>query len=724
MPALVVTAFLLLLPVAASLLAMPAEAQGPALEPDARLPLPQDFIGAFGIRAAVSCQDLRVAWGGQLSSLSGFDWAYARARVSAPDVTAYRSPFETLYMELPEIHVAAPGDAFLYAGYDPQAGIWLAAEERDGSWRGPTVVLPNPVATPFTLASDGTGAFLAWRDISVPNGTLYVGQIDATGTTVASRSVVDADPVHGKWDVQLAARNGEVDVAWTRWNSTGGSAFYAHVVPGVPPTPLPITHDTATPQERNPSFAVFPNGTVLSTVENHRGSGPFLLGSYLLAPYTNFGPTFNVTARIGGGLPSFLDLLADPTGILHATWLDGDSAMRIAEYKVMYASSEDGGATFSAPDRIDSDPTMFGKDSGAFALGTNGDLFILWGDRRDGTGTPKPYLVRATLLTPHAAFTMSADAVFTGTSIQFDASGTDDGDRTLTALLWDFGDGATASGRTATHAFADAGDYLVTLTVTDDRGLPWSVCTRVTVAPLVTWKTVAHSSGFRIDIPSDWEVHTDRQVSGTTIDLIAVGPVENGFQTNVVVDTVADPAAQESQAYLQEQVTLTIAELRGAYPDMHLTGPLEYRTLSGYSAVSFVTRTNATSYVQRGVLVVSQALQRDWIIILSCDVGAYAEANFLLEHMLGTFAITLIPPAVVLGWVLAGVLAAVTVVIVLLVVRSRRKRRGQAAPPRPAPATPAAAASSCPRCRSSLSAGDSFCPECGEALSGVPLAGP
>jgi PKD repeat protein len=46
-----------------------------------------------------------------------------------------------------------------------------------------------------------------------------------------------------------------------------------------------------------------------------------------------------------------------------------------------------------------------------------------------------------------------------------------DSDGTIVAHAWNFGDGATASGATASHTYAASGTYTVTLTVTDDDGL-------------------------------------------------------------------------------------------------------------------------------------------------------------------------------------------------------------------------------------------------------------
>jgi len=75
------------------------------------------------------------------------------------------------------------------------------------------------------------------------------------------------------------------------------------------------------------------------------------------------------------------------------------------------------------------------------------------------------------LQSPVVAFTESADTVDIGETISFDASTSYDPDGTIVSYEWDFGDGATATGKTTTHAYTTAGTYTVTLTVTDNDGL-------------------------------------------------------------------------------------------------------------------------------------------------------------------------------------------------------------------------------------------------------------
>ena len=68
-----------------------------------------------------------------------------------------------------------------------------------------------------------------------------------------------------------------------------------------------------------------------------------------------------------------------------------------------------------------------------------------------------------------------------------DAAGSADSDGTVTAYAWNFGDGTTATGPTASHTYAAGGTYHVTLTVTDDDGATGTTGQDVTVvAPPVS----------------------------------------------------------------------------------------------------------------------------------------------------------------------------------------------------------------------------------------------
>jgi PKD repeat protein len=80
---------------------------------------------------------------------------------------------------------------------------------------------------------------------------------------------------------------------------------------------------------------------------------------------------------------------------------------------------------------------------------------------------------------PQAAFTANCDQL----ECAFDASGSTDPDGSIASYAWDFGDGEHGTGATPQHTFAEAGEYTVKLTVTDDRGGTGTKTQTLTVAP-------------------------------------------------------------------------------------------------------------------------------------------------------------------------------------------------------------------------------------------------
>lgn len=67
---------------------------------------------------------------------------------------------------------------------------------------------------------------------------------------------------------------------------------------------------------------------------------------------------------------------------------------------------------------------------------------------------------------PTAQFTTGGSDL----TVTADARGSSDSDGAIASYVWQFGDGGTASGVTASHDYATAGTYTVRLTVTDDDG--------------------------------------------------------------------------------------------------------------------------------------------------------------------------------------------------------------------------------------------------------------
>jgi PKD repeat protein len=158
---------------------------------------------------------------------------------------------------------------------------------------------------------------------------------------------------------------------------------------------------------------------------------------------------------------------------------------------------------------------------------------------------------------PVAVFTESAHTLNTGDVINFDASESYDPDGTIVSYFWDFGDGTNASGVMASHAYADNGSYVVTLTVTDDGEVANSVNSTKTVRnrpPVVSFTESDHTvySGESIHFDASESYDPDGSIVIYSWDF-GDGNTENGVEVN--------HAYQDDGVYT---VTLTVVDNDGA----------------------------------------------------------------------------------------------------------------------------------------------------------------
>jgi putative membrane-bound dehydrogenase-like protein len=82
---------------------------------------------------------------------------------------------------------------------------------------------------------------------------------------------------------------------------------------------------------------------------------------------------------------------------------------------------------------------------------------------------------------PTAEFTASTMSAVVGSEVTFDASGSSTPNDSIDSYEWEFGDGTTATGQTASHTYGSTGEYTVTLTVTDNIGATASTSATIDV---------------------------------------------------------------------------------------------------------------------------------------------------------------------------------------------------------------------------------------------------
>ena len=88
---------------------------------------------------------------------------------------------------------------------------------------------------------------------------------------------------------------------------------------------------------------------------------------------------------------------------------------------------------------------------------------------------------------PTAAFTRNPSSGEAPLLVDFDGRPSDDPDGSIVSWDWDFGDGEVDVGETVLHTFTQSGNFLVTLTVTDDQGATDGTTQAVTVSTSSTW---------------------------------------------------------------------------------------------------------------------------------------------------------------------------------------------------------------------------------------------
>jgi PKD repeat protein len=132
-------------------------------------------------------------------------------------------------------------------------------------------------------------------------------------------------------------------------------------------------------------------------------------------------------------------------------------------------------------------------------------------DGEGATGTSTGTVTVAPAPPANVAPTASFTSATSGLAVSTDATASADPDGTVAGYAWTFGDGGTATGKTASHSYAAAGTYTVTLTVTDDKGATGSSTGTVTVAPIPNAApTAAFTTAIdKLSVTTDGRASTD-----------------------------------------------------------------------------------------------------------------------------------------------------------------------------------------------------------------------
>lgn len=327
---------------------------------------------------------------------------------------------------------------------------------------------------------------------------------------------------------------------------------------------------------------------------------------------------------------------------------------------------------------------------------------------------------------PVAALELPDYPVAAGGLIEFDGSLSYDSDGIVLSYAWDFGDGWNGTSRLTSHHYSSGGEYIVRLTVTDDRGATSTDLRTLQVLPLSPEvRMVAHPAGFRLGVPVDWDVRMDQTLAGTSYELIVTAT--HFLSVVILVNWERDPSVREDAGYVGAQVNEAIEAVLSDQPMWSLVHGPRFRQIAGHAGSTFVIRNNSGGQFLKFAIVFSDIHDSFWLFALASASNSpfhYPIGDAVLEVMLDSLEITMAPassPPAPTGftWLVAGITAAVGIALVaifLLILRSRRPLASIPGEIRPGGWIPPP----CPSCGARTEPGAKFCGSCGRPL----LAGP
>ena len=149
-----------------------------------------------------------------------------------------------------------------------------------------------------------------------------------------------------------------------------------------------------------------------------------------------------------------------------------------------------------------------------------GQHVIYGGNKGSGATTNEVWTLRVAPsganVPPSASFTVNPASGPPSTSFAFNGSPSSDTDGTIVSFAWDFGDGSSGSGASATHTYAAQGTYTASLTVTDNQGATGTTSSTVVVTapnvPPIARLSVTQTANDTFDFRGDASTDADGSI--------------------------------------------------------------------------------------------------------------------------------------------------------------------------------------------------------------------
>jgi len=140
-----------------------------------------------------------------------------------------------------------------------------------------------------------------------------------------------------------------------------------------------------------------------------------------------------------------------------------------------------------------------------------------------------------------------------------------------------------------------------------------------------------------------WTLDEDSDISGEIFPLVLYGPTFSNFRTNIIVSSQSDPAIEETEAYLEDQLDQAIDELEQAGISAFKVASPELRTIDNHTALVGLVQLEGYSVYQEFMIIASEDHERMWVIIFSISMPQYGGYSEMFDLMIDSFEIEMEP---------------------------------------------------------------------------------
>ena len=373
----------------------------------------------------------------------------------------------------------------------------------------------------FASAATNYSIHVEWTSYTAPSGYTLTGfKLYQEGTLACQTQNPSATSLDCTVSLTANTTNFTLAAAFSGGTESRQSAPFAFVMPSETALKAVITANALSGSAPltvgfNASSST---GTIASYVWNF-GDGATATGSNTAShTYTTAGTfTAKLTVTNASGLTSSVTTAVTVTGSTSTkppvAVISSSTAAGQAPLTVTFNGS---GSTCASNASIASYSWSFGDGSSASgastshaftAAGTYSTTLTVTDSKGLTSSASTPIVVTAATTTTNKAPTAVVSATpVNGTSpltVTFDGSASSDTDGTIASYVWTFGDGSTASGKTATHTYTTAATFTATLQVTDNKGATGSASKTITTKTQTQTPALNIEAG-EVSVTGDW----------------------------------------------------------------------------------------------------------------------------------------------------------------------------------------------------------------------------